>query len=107
MSCDFPTGGGDNTVILIGAVVGGVVVAAVLVTLVLVLVCLCAHRQRRHQVDIHKAGKEDKGGIELGRIRPHVEPQIGSDQYHVLYNYQPHNAGTGSLQMTCVVHCVM
>ena len=80
---------------LIAAVVGGVVSAALLLTALLLLVCLCVRKLRSHRVDLNKLGKEDKKDVELGHIQPHMEPQIGSDQYRAVCSYQPRNTESG------------
>lgn len=85
---------GIDTTALIGAVVGGVVGAGLLLALVLLVMCVCLHRLRSGRVDLSKQGK--RSDTELGLIRPHVEPQIGSDQYRAVCPYQPHQSGTGS-----------
>lgn len=103
--CDYLTGI-DNAV-LIGAIVGGVVCAALLLTVVLLLVCLCVRRLRSHQVNFNKASKRSRCDVELGHIGPHVEPQIGSDQYRVLYHYLPQKSGTGMKDLDNTISVVV
>ena len=87
---------GNDNIVLIGAVVGGVIGAALLLTVLLLLVCLCVRRLRTHQVDLSKQGKT-RNDMELGHIIPHVEPQIGSDQYRAVFSYQPQTLGSGQV----------
>jgi hypothetical protein len=37
--------------------------------------------------------------MELGHIIPHVEPQIGSDQYRAVFSYQPQTPGSDDLAL--------
>ena len=72
---------------------GGVVGAALLLLLILLLVCLAMRKLRGGwKVDLTKAEKQRRSDVELGRVRAHMEPQIGSSNYSVLYNYQPQNS---------------
>ena len=85
---------GDDKIVLIGAVVGGVVGAALLLTVLLLLGCLCVRRLRTHQVDLNKEAKS-KLDVELGHVIPHMEPRIGSDQYRAVCSYQPQTSDSG------------
>ena len=85
---------GDDKIVLIGAVVGGVVGAALLLTVLLLLACLCVRRLRTYQVDFNKQAK-CKNDVELGHLIPHMEPQIGSDQYRAMCSYQPQTPDSG------------
>lgn len=88
---------GVDTTVLVGAVVGGVVCAGLLLAVLVLVVCVCLRRWHSGQVNFSKQGKKGRGDVELGNIRPHVEPQIGSDQYRALCPYHPQQSGTGKV----------
>ena len=75
---------------------GCVVFAALLVAGVLLLVYVCLYRLRRHRVDLNKQGKSRVADVELARVQPRREPQIGSDQYRAVCSYTPPQDGSGT-----------
>lgn len=91
--------GVDATVLAV-AVVGGVVGAGLLLAVLVLVVCVCLRRWHSGHVNLSKQGKKGRGDVELGHIRPHVEPQIGSDQYRALCPYHPQQSGTGKVVST-------
>lgn len=88
---------GVDTAVLVGAVVGGVVGAGLLLAVLVLVMCVCLRKLHSGQVNLSKQGKKGKSDVELGVIRPHVEPRIGSDQYRALCPYQPQQSGTGKM----------
>ena len=87
--------GDDDDIVLITAVVGGVVSGALLLTAILLCVCLCIRRLRSRQVDLSKRDREIRKDVELGQVRPRMEPQIGSDHYRAVCPYKPKDTGSG------------
>ena len=75
---------------------GGVVGAALVLTVLLLCVCLCVRRLRSERVDLSKLDNKNGKDVEMGHYQL-MKPQIGSDQYRVVYPYKPQNSTSGMI----------
>jgi hypothetical protein len=85
--------GDDVNIVLIGAIVGGVVAAALVLTVLVLCLCLCIRRLRSGRVDLNKQDMKNGRDVELGHYQQ--KPQIGSDHYRAVSSYHPQTADSG------------
>ncbi|CAI8040465.1 hypothetical protein GBAR_LOCUS22547 [Geodia barretti] len=89
--------GDDVDIVLIGAIVGGVVAAALVLTVLVLCLCLCIRRLRSGRVDLNKQDKKNGRDVELGHYQQ--KPQIGSDHYRAVSSYHPQTSDSGDLAL--------